>query len=293
VAAVVAGGVGMSGLGAPSRAVRVLVHLVTYAAALTMLLPFAWMVSTSLKTRQEAIAEIPRLLPGGWPWQWRWENYLEAWEVAELGRFYLNSVIVAVVVTLLAGLHNALAGFAFCKLRFAGRNVTFALLMATMMLPYQVYFIFAYVFCTWIGYIDNFQALIVPFLASAFGIFYMRQAVASVPDSLLDAGRVDGFTDFELFWYVVLPAVRPAVAALAIFTFMGSWNSFFWPLIVIDTGERFTLPLAVQALSKGLYVDSWPVQMAAATIITLPIIVVFLLFQRRFVEGITLTGVKG
>jgi multiple sugar transport system permease protein len=283
----------MSDREAPRLPIRVLVHAVTYAAGLTMLLPFAWMVSTSLKTRQAAIAETPRWLPAGWPWQWHWENYLEAWGAAELGRFYLNSVIVAVAVTVLAGVHNALAGFAFAKLRFAGKKISFGLMLATMMLPYQVYFIFAYILCTWIGYIDNFQALIVPFLASAFGIFYMRQAAASTPDSLLDAGRIDGLSDFELFWYIVLPAIRPAVAALAIFTFMGIWNSFFWPLIVIDTQDHFTLPLAVQALSKGLYVDSWPVQMAAATIITLPIILVFLVFQRRFVEGITLTGVKG
>ncbi len=283
----------MSRRDAPHWFLRLLVHLVAYALALTMLVPFGWMVLTSLKTRSGAIAVPLRWFPQGWPWQWQWGNYLEAWKVAQLGRFYLNSVIVAVAITVLAGAHNALAGFAFCKLRFAGRRVTFALLMATMMLPYQVYFIFAYVLCTWIGYVDTYQALIVPFLASAFGIFYMRQAVVAVPDSLLDAGRMDGMTDFELFWHIVLPAVRPAVAALAIFTFMFGWNNFFWPLIVIDTSDHVTLPLAVQALATGLYVDSWPVQMAAATIITVPILVVFLIFQRRFVEGITLTGVKG
>ncbi len=283
----------MSRRDTPHWCPRLLVHLVAYALAFTMLVPFGWMVLTSLKTRSGAIAVPLRWFPEGWPWQWQWGNYLEAWKVAELGRFYLNSIIVAVAITVLAGAHNALAGFAFCKLRFAGKRGTFALLMATMMLPYQVYFIFAYVLCTWIGYIDTYQALIVPFLASAFGIFYMRQAIMSVPDSLLDAGRMDGMTDFELFWHIVLPAVRPAVAALAIFTFMFGWNNFFWPLIVIDTSDHVTLPLAVQALATGLYVDSWPVQMAAATIITVPILVVFLIFQRRFVEGITLTGVKG
>ena len=207
---------------APHPLVRAAVHVVVYAAALTMLLPFAWMVSTALKTRTEAIAEIPRLLPSGWPWEWRWHNFVEAWRVAELDRYYLNSIFVSVVLTVVAVAHNALAGFAFGKLRFAGKRVTFALLMGTMMLPYQVYFIFAYVLCNWLGFIDNLQSL-----------------------------------------------------------------------IVVDTTEHSTLPLAVQALSAGLYVDSWPVQMAAATIITLPILVVFLLFQRQFVEGITLTGVKG
>jgi len=278
---------------APPALLRLLIHAVIYALALTMLLPFAWMLSTSLKDRAEALAAEPRWLPTGWPWEWQWANYLDAWESAGLGRYYVNSIIVAAAITILSVAHNALAGYAFCKLRFAGRRILFAVLLATMMLPYQVYFIFAYVLCNWLGFIDNHQALIVPFLASAFGIFYMRQAIASVPDSLLDAGRIDGLTEFEIFWHVVLPAVRPAVAALAIFTFMFAWNNFFWPLVVIDTTEHFTLPLAVQALAMGLYVDSWPVQMAAATIITAPIILVFLLFQRRFVEGITLTGVKG
>jgi multiple sugar transport system permease protein len=276
----------------PSLLVRVLVHLVVYGGALTMLLPFAWMVSTSLKTREEATAATPELLPVGRPWEWHWENYGDAWAAAELGRFYMNSVLVAAVVTVLSLIHNALAGFAFAKLRFAGRRVTFGLLLATMMLPYQVYFIFAYMLCVWLGYVDSLQALIVPFLATAFGIFYMRQAISSVPDSLLDAGRIDGLTNLELFRFLVLPSVRPAVAALAIFTFMASWNNFFWPLIVIDSGEKFTLPLAVSALAAGLYSGSWPIQMAAATIITIPTILVFLVFQRWFVRGIALTGVK-
>lgn len=272
---------------------RAAIHALVYLAALTMLLPFAWMISTSLKERGEAISSEPTLLPRGLPWEWQWGNYIEAWNSAHLGDFYLNSVIVAALTTAFSVLHNALAGFAFAKLRFRGRKPLFIAMLATMMLPYQAYFIFAYIICGWLGYIDNYQALIVPFLASAFGIFYMRQAVSILPDDLLSAGRIDGLTDFEVFWHLVLPSIRPAMAALAIFTFMTSWNSFFWPLIVIDSNDMFTLPLAVSALASGTYVDSWPVQMAAATIITLPIILVFLVFQRRFIEGLTLTGMKG
>lgn len=268
-------------------------QLVVWICAATILLPFLWMISTSLKTRREAIASEPTLLPLGLPGKWQWGNYAEAWQIAQLGDFYVNSLIVALVTTLLAGAHNALAGFAFAKLRFAGRRTLFAALLITMMLPFQVYFIFAYIICGRLGYIDNYQALIVPFLATAFGIFYMRQAIESVPDDLLHAGRIDGMSDFGLFWHLVLPSIRQGVAALAIFTFMGSWNSFFWPLIVIDSNEMFTLPLAVNALAGQYYTDSWPVQMAAATIITAPVIIVFLIFQRAFVEGITLTGVKG
>jgi multiple sugar transport system permease protein len=277
----------------PGLPARLGAHAAAYAMALLMAAPFLWMVSTSLKRNEEAIGADLHWLPSGGPGTWQWGNYAEAWQQADLGRFYINSIIVAVVVTAVSLVHNALAGFAFAKLRFGGRGALFAVVLATMLLPFQVYFIFAYLICGWLGYVDSLQALIVPFLASAFGVFYMRQTVLAVPDSLLEAGRIDGFTDFELFRHIVVPAVRPGLAALGIFTFMWSWNNFFWPLIVIDSSDNYTLPLGVAALASGLFVQSWPVQMAAATIITVPTIIVFLVFQRRFVEGIALTGVKG
>ena len=284
----------MSAWSKPSLPVRVAVHGMVYLLAATMLVPFAWMISSSLKTDAEAI-DVSRiaLLPSGSVIDWKWSNYLEAWRLAELSEVYLNSLIVAVVVTVLSVLHNALAGFAFAKLRMMGKRSAFVAMLMTMMLPYQVYFLFAYILCGWLGYVDHLHALIVPFLASAFGIFYMRQSIITVSNGLLDAGRVDGLTDFELFWNVVLPSIRPAVGALAIFTFLASWNNFFWPLIVIDSQENFTLPLSVAALSSGMYVQSWPVQMAAATIITLPTIIVFIIFQRVFVQGLAMTGMKG
>jgi multiple sugar transport system permease protein len=275
--------------GRPSRAARLAVHIVVYVTAATMVLPFAWMVLTAFKAPAEATGQSPTLLPE----QWQWRNFVDAWHAAQLGRFYVNSTLVALVVTVLSVAHNALAGFAFAKLRMAGKRPAFMATVGTMLLPYQVWFIFSYIICSRLGYLDSLQGLIVPFLAGAFGIFYMRQAIDAVPDDLLDAGRIDGLTSPELFAHVVVPSVRPALAALAIFTFMASWNSFFWPLIVIDSGEKFTLPLAVAALSSGLYVSSWPVQMAAATIITLPTVVLFLVFQRHFVSGLTLGGVKG
>ena len=284
----------MSAWSKPAWPIRAAVHAMVYIAAATMLVPFAWMCSTSLKTDAEAIdVQQVALLPAGSVSDWKWGNYLEAWRLAELGDVYLNSLIVAVVVTVLSVLHNALAGFAFAKLRMTAKRSVFIAMLMTMMLPYQVYFLFAYVLCGWLGYVDHLHALIVPFLASAFGIFYMRQSIITVSNGLLDAGRVDGLTNFELFWHVVLPSIKPAVGALAIFTFMASWNNFFWPLIVIDSQDNFTLPLSVAALSSGFYVQSWPVQMAAATIITLPTIVVFIIFQRIFVQGLALTGMKG
>lgn len=292
----------------PGWFARLSIHVLIYAGAVTMVAPFAWMVTTSLKTQSEALGKRPSaaqaeaeaptqrevtLLPAGAPADWQWENYAEAWRAANLDRFYFNSIFVSVVVTAVSLLHIALAGFAFAKLRFAGRRITFLVLLLTMMLPYQVYFIFAYILCVQLGYVDNYQALIVPFLASAFGVFYMRQAIVSVPDDLIDAGRVDGMSYFETFLHVVLPTVRASLGALAIFTFMVHWNSFFWPLIVIDSERYMTLPLAIAALSSGSYSTQITVQMAAATIITLPTIGVYLLFERQFVRGIALTGLKG
>ena len=277
----------------PSPLRRAAVHVLVYAGAVSMLVPVLWMMTSSLKTHAESLSGAPTLLPAGPPTQWQWSNYAEAWRIAEFGRFYANSVIVAVTVTVLSVAHNALGGFAFAKLRFRGRRVSFALMMATMLLPFQVYFIFLYVMCGWLGYTDRLQALIVPFLASAFGVFYMLQSIRSVPDSLLEAARIDGMSDFQAFWHVVVPLVRPALAALAIFTFMSSWNNFFWPLIVIDSTDRFTLPLAVSRLTTDYFTPSAPVRMAAATLLVVPTVIVYLIFERSFVRGITVMGVKG
>ena len=274
----------------PNVLVMVLAHAAVWGLALTMLAPFAWMVVTSLKTDGEAQDAVTwgTLLPDV-P---QWGNYGRAMREAELGRFYLNSTIVAVVTMVVAVAHNALAGYAFAKLRFAGKRILFAAMLLTMMLPAQVFFIFAYVIAGRLGYVDNLQAMIVPFLASGFGIFYLRQAISSVPDALLEAGRLDGMREIDLFWVVARPIVWPAISALAIFTFVNSWNNFFWPLIVIDSEEHKTLPLAIADLSAGLYVQSWPVQMAAATILVAPLVIVFFLLQRAFVRGVALTGMK-
>lgn len=272
----------------PHPLLKLLAHLMAYGLGFTMLLPFVWMVSASLKNNEEVFAWPPTFIPQTWVWS----NYPRAWQVAEIGRYFQNSIIVAVVVTTFSVFFNALAGFAFAKFRFRGRDAVFMGILATMMLPGQVTLIVAYLLIARLGYTNTYQALIVPGLAGAFGIFYMRQTMKSVPDELIDAARVDGFTDFEIFYHVALPLIKPAVSALSIFTFMGSWNAFFWPLIVIDDKSLYTLPLAVNALASQQVVQSWPLLMAATTMIVLPIIFVFLLFQRQFVRGVAMTGLK-
>ena len=272
----------------PPTIARVLGHLLVYAVAASMVIPFVWMLSTALKSDAEALNPHVSLIPHAW----KWSNFAAAWEAANLGRYYWNSTAVALANTVFSVLHCALAGYAFAKLRFRGRRVMFLLALVTMMLPIQVYFIFAYVIADRFGYVDTLQGLYVPFLASGFGIFYMRQAISTVPDALLEAGRIDGMGEFELFWIIVAPTIRPAIGALAIFTFVFSWNNFFWPLIMSDSDASTTLPLAISHLASGRYVQSWPQIMAAMTILTVPLIVVFLVFQRAFVEGVALTGIK-
>ncbi|MEK6700724.1 MAG: carbohydrate ABC transporter permease [Planctomycetota bacterium] len=280
----------MSRLRQPTLLVRLLVQGAVWACALSMVAPFAWMVVTSLKGDAEATRAptLGTLLPA----TAQWGNYLRAFREAELGQFYVNSIVVAAVTTVLAVAHNALAGYAFAKLRFRGKRVLFGVVLATMMLPLTVSFVFGYLICQWFGYINNFQALIVPFLASGFGVFYMRQVIAAIPESLLEAGRLDGMGDFEAFWTIVVPMAWPGITALAIFSFTNSWNAFFWPLIVVDSPRYKTLPLAIADLSAGLYVQSWPVQMAAATILVLPLIVLFFFAQRYLVRGVALAGMK-
>jgi multiple sugar transport system permease protein len=277
-------------LGDPGVLAQATGYVLVYATAATMALPFVWMVLTSLKTSAEATEppSLGTLLPAD-P---QWSNYAEAVRAASLGDFYWMSTSVAVVTTVLAVLHNALAGYAFAKLRFAGKRVLLGVTLVTMMLPVQVFFVFAYVLCDWLDYVDRFAGLVVPFLASGFGVFYMRQVMVNVPDSLIEASRMDGLGEFSVFWTIVRPVAWPGFAALAIFTFMNSWNSFFWPLVIVDSPAKKTLPLAIADLAAGDYVQSWPVIMAAGCILVLPLVLVFFLLQRAFIEGMALTGSK-
>ncbi|MCA9285075.1 MAG: carbohydrate ABC transporter permease, partial [Phycisphaerales bacterium] len=256
----------------PKWPARLAVQLAVWGLAATMLVPFAWMLSTALKTDAEAVQPVAwtTLLPTA-P---QWGNFSRAVREANLDRFFANSLIVAVVTTVLAVAHNLLAGYAFAKLRFRGRRILFGMALATMMLPVQVFFVFAYLVTDALHLVDTLRGLIVPFLASGFGVFYMRQAMNAVSDSVLEAGRLDGMGEADLLWHVVVPRVWPALSALAVFTFMNAWNALFWPLVVSDSEASKTVPLALADLSAGLYVQSYPVQMAAATILVVPVVLV-------------------
>jgi multiple sugar transport system permease protein len=267
---------------------RGLVHLVIYSLGVTMLFPFLWMVSTSLKTDAAVFAASPSLVP----WPPRWENYQDAWGIAPFGRYFLNTALVAVSVTGVSLFLNSLAAYAFARLRFKGRDALFLLLLGTMMIPFQVTMIPTFLVLERLGWLDSYLGLTVPGFAGAFGIFMLRQFMLSIPEDLLDAARMDGCTEFRVYAQMVLPLSKPALATLATFTFMGAWNDFILPLMVVKSDQMRTLTLAVSSLSSGLYVMSFPLMMAAATFVILPVLVVFILAQRFFTRSIVLGGFK-
>ena len=270
------------------RLSRTVVWALVMLGALFMLVPFVWMVMTSLRTDAEAFAVPPKLFTTP-----QWHNWAEAWAIAPFGRFFLNSAFVSVCVTLGSLTFNALAAYGFAKFEFKGRNVLFLGLLGTLMIPYQVTMIPNFLLLKQLAWLDSYPGLIVPGLASAFGIFFLRQTMLTIPDDYLDAARLDGASEYSIFVRVVVPLAKPAIATLAVFTFLGSWNDFLGPLIVVKSDEMRTLPLAISALSAGHYVMSWPLLMAGASFVVIPVLIVYLLAQRYVVEGIALGGLKG
>lgn len=256
---------------------------------LVMLVPFLWMILTSLRTDAEAFAWPPKMIT----WPLRWENYSEAWKIAPFGRFFLNSLIVSVCVTIGSLTVNSLAAFGFAKYEFKGRNALFLGLLATLMIPSQVTMIPSFLLLKQLAWLDTYTGLIVPGLAGAFGIFFLRQYMLTIPDDYLDAARMDGASEYRIFGRIVVPLAKPAIATLGVFTFLGAWNDFLGPLIVVKSDDMRTLPLAISALSAGHYVMSWPLLMAGASFVVIPVLIVYFLAQRYFVDGIALGGLKG
>lgn len=267
---------------------RLFTVIIVAVGAISMLAPFLWMISTSLKTDPEVFTFPPTWLPDI-P---QWKNYLNVFNIANFGKYFSNSMFISITTTLFALLFNTMAGYAFAKFNFRGKEVIFVLLLATMMIPFQITMIPIYLLYRELNLINTYTGLILPGMASAFGIFMMRQFMTSIPDDLLDAARVDGASEARIFLQIVLPMSKAPIAALGIFTFMGVWNDYFRPLVLITKEELKTLPLFISSLSSGLYVQSWPLVMAAATVATLPVIIVFLFFQKYFIQSLSMTGLK-
>jgi len=264
-------------------------HVILIIGSIAMLIPFLWTISSSFKQ----ITDIFNFPPSLWPTSPTLSNYSDLFTQAPFARWYLNSVLVAAISTALAVFFSALAGFGFAKYDFPLRGVLFKILIGTLIIPFQLVLIPLFIIMSKIGWMDSYAALIVPFMAPAFGIFLMRQfMVGSVPTELLDAGRIDGSSEFGLFFRIVIPLARPAIGALSIFSFLGSWNAFLWPLIILRSSNKFTLPMGL-ANMLGLYNQQYGMIMAGAFLVALPMIILFVLMQRQFIAGLTVGAVKG
>ncbi len=265
--------------------------LATYAAlligAVVMLAPLIWMVLASFKSLPEILTYPPTILPKGL----RTANYETVLTQSNYPRYFLNSIIVAVVSVAAILLTSSLAGYAFAKFRFPGRDVLFVLVLATLMIPFQVRVIPLYVLASDLGILNSYAGLVLPSLVDAFGIFLMRQFIQSIPNDLIDAARADGASEIRIFVAIILPLVKPALSALAIFTLITSWESFLWPLLVASSTDLYTLPLGLSQFA-GRFFTRVDLQMAASTLTVLPLLIVFLIMQRRFIEGIATTGGK-
>ena len=264
-------------------------HLVLMTGALIMLSPFIWMVSTSLKPPGEIFLTEVRF----WPDQfYGWENYEAAFTRTPLLRYMMNGVIVTASIFLLQILIAMPCAYALAKLRFLGRDTLFALVLLCLLIPPHAIAIPIFVLFFQIGILDSYAALIVPWTISVFGIFLMRQFFKTVPDDLIDAARMDGISEFGIVWRVMLPTAVPALVAFGIFSVVAHWNDYFWPLIAINSEHLYTPPLGVVNFRNEEAGTDYGPLMAAATVIIAPLVVAFLLAQRRFIEGITLTGMK-
>lgn len=255
--------------------------------ALTALLPFAVMISTSLMDEFEVFREPPAFLPQD-P---RWRNYPEALTAFPFNRFFANSLLFSTVVVFGQVSTAATAGYAFARLRFPGRDRIFAVALAMLMIPVVVILIPRFLLINALGWVDTLHGLVVTELVSVWGIFLLRQAFQSLPRELEDAARLDGASEWNVFWRVALPSVRPALATLALFAFIDAWKAYLWPLIATRSLDQRLIEVGVASF-HGFYYSNWPYQMAAAVAAVIPLVLVFFLAQRYFVRGIVLSGFK-
>ncbi|MEJ7819430.1 MAG: carbohydrate ABC transporter permease [Rubrobacteraceae bacterium] len=269
------------------RGTNVLIWVLLVAGACVMIFPLYWMFATAIRPREELFSGEFRLFPS----ELVWSNFSEAWGKLPFTLFYLNSILIAVIAVAATVFINLLAGYTFAKYDFPGRNVLFLLLISTLMIPIQVIMVPEFLIVSALGWVNTYAGVIAPRAAEAFGIFMVRQFMVSIPDELIEAARLDGAGEFKIFWRVVLPLSWPVVAVLTIFTFMWRWNDFAWPLVVLQDQAAYTVPLGLN-LMKGQFFTDWTGIMSMSLVSILPMLLVFIFFQRYFIQGIASTGIK-
>ncbi len=266
---------------------RFLLYLLLLVSCAIMLLPFFWMVTTSFKEESEVL----RMPPQWFPKDWLWRNYIKAWNVAPFGRYFFNSFFMAITTTIGEVITTILAAYAFAKMRFFGKNVLFAILLATLMIPGQMLLIPNYVTITRLGWFDRYEALIIPWLASVFGIFLLRQFFRSIPDELQDAARIDGCSRLRFLWQIVVPLSKPAIMTVALLKFLGSWNAFLWVLIMTNSDKMRTVPVGLTLFSSEVG-TAYEQLMAASVLAIIPVLILFFFTQKQFIQGVARTGIK-
>jgi ABC-type glycerol-3-phosphate transport system permease component len=269
----------------------IMLNVVVALGGIIMAWPILWMVSASFKRLSEIYTFPPTLIPR----TFTFANYQRLFTDWPFGRWYTNSLVIAVLITLAVLFFTSLAGLGFAKYKFRGRQPMFLAMLGSTMIPFELILIPLFILMSRLGWTNSYASLIIPFMAPALGIFLMRQYISTLPSELMEAARIDGATEFGIYWRIMLPLMRPALAAQAVLTFLGSWNSYLWPLTVLRNRESMTLPIGTVSMMGSITAGSEPpvgASMAAATLITIPVIIVFLMVQRYYISGLTAAGVK-
>lgn len=267
---------------------RLTLHLLLGLGVVVMALPFVWMITTSLKVREQTLAYPPVWIPN----PIRWENYREIWDMMPFGRFYLNSLKIATLVALGQTITGAMGGYAFAKLRFPGRNAMFTTYLTTLMIPYMVTLIPMFMIMRQLGWINNHASVIVPYLTNALATFLMRQFFLTLPDELIDAARIDGASTPQIFIRIMLPLAKPALATVSIFAFIATWNDFLWPLLMLQRTELKTVTAGLSYFNS-MYTVKWHYLMAASVTALVPTLLLFVFLQKYYARGFVTTGLKG
>ena len=269
---------------------KTVLYLVLLILAGIFLFPFLWMFLSALKTDVQIFSYQAKFLPDP-P---MWKNFITAWKYIPLGRYYLNSIFVSGIIAFAQVMTSAMAGYVFARLFFPYKNLIFILYLGTMMIPTQVTIIPLFMVMRSLGLIDTYAALILPFLAYPYGAFLLKQFFSTIPTDLEDAARIDGYSRFRILFRIIMPLSKPALITLAMLSFMWSWNSFFWPLVVTNTSSRYTIQVGLAMLKNELAMScEWSMLMAATVITVLPVLLFLIVTQKYIIKGISLTGLKG
>ncbi len=258
------------------------------AGLVLVVIPFVWMVVSSFKPE----AEVRAVPPTWWPESLTTDNYAQLFTALDFPTYFTNSAIVAVTVAAGNMVFCSMLGYALAKLAFPGKKIVFGLVLGTLMVPGVVTFIPLFVLTTNLGLANSLPGMILPFLAGPFGVFLMRQYIVTIPDELIQAARVDGAGELRIFFSIVLPLCGPAVATLGVLTFLTSWNNFLWPLVIATSEDKYTLPVALALYSVGQNATKYGLLLAGSVVVVLPVLLVFLVLQRRIMQGIAMTGIK-